>query len=107
MSMRCCKLHCSLEDEIAALERTCDACCELSLVGVQVTAPKYGIGTVVSQNASTISVQFTEEKKSYILDKKYMSRPLFENAKTVVAVFTEYNAAAERLKSLRRQLASI
>ena len=101
------KRRAEIEDEIAALERTCDACCELSLVGVQVTAPKYGIGTVVSQNASTISVQFTEEKKSYILDKKYTSRPLFENAETVVAVFTEYNAAAERLKSLRRQLASI
>ena len=101
------KRRAELEDEIAALERTCEACCELSLVGVQVTAPKYGIGTVVSQSASTISVQFTEEKKSYILDKKYTSRPVFENAETVVAVFTEYNAAAERLKSLRRQLASI
>lgn len=70
-------------------------------------APKYSIGTVVSQNASTIAVQFSEEKKSYILEKKYTARPLFENADIVVAVFTEYNAAKERLKALRRKLSSI
>lgn len=101
------KRRAELTDEIAELESTCDACCELSLLGVQVSAPKYGIGTVVSQNASTITVQFPEDKISYILDKKYTSRPVFENAETVVAVFTEYNAAAERLKSLRRQLSLI
>lgn len=101
------RLRAELEDEIASLERTCDACSELSLLGVQVTAPKYGTGTVVSQNASTITVQFSEKKISYILDKKYSARPLFENADTVVDVFTEYNAAAERLKALRRKLSSI
>lgn len=101
------KRRAELEDEIAALERTCEACSELSLVGVQVTAPIYGVGTVVSQNASMITVRFSGATKSYILDKKYTSRPIFENSEAVVAVFTEYNAAAERIKSLRRQISMI
>lgn len=93
-----------LQTEIASLESLCDDCMEISLLDVQVNTPQYGFGRVISQNGSTITVQFDDLKKSYILDKKYTSRPQFENADEVVAAFSEYNRAQERIKLLNIQL---
>ena len=47
-----------IEQEIYELERDCDNCSEISLIGVQVTAKPYGTGTVVAQDRNTIKVRF-------------------------------------------------
>lgn len=97
----------ALEQGINDLERSCDNCTEISLIGVQVTAKPYGIGTVVAQEINNITVSFGGMEKSYILDKKYIARPRFENDEEIISVFTEYGQKQEQIKRLKRDLDSI
>lgn len=62
-----------LEQQIADLEKSCDECADISLIGVQVTAKPYGIGTVIAQDINMIKVRFADVEKAYILDKKIHS----------------------------------
>ena len=94
-----------IEQEINELERDCDNCSEISLIGVQVTAKPYGTGTVIVQDRNTIKVRFDKAEKSYILDKKFVARPHFENDDEIISVFTEYGQKQEQIKRLRRELA--
>ena len=93
-----------LELKINKLERDCDNCSDISLIGVQVTAKPYGIGTVVAQEINNIRVSFGGTEKSYILDRKYVARPRFENDEDIISVFTEYGQKQEKIKRLRREL---
>ena len=95
----------ALEQEINELERSCDSCSEISLIGVEVTAKPYGIGTVVAQDINNIRVSFGGTEKSYILDRRYVARPRFENDEEIISVFTEYGQKQEHIKRLRRELA--
>ena len=97
----------ALKQEINDLERSGDNCTEISLIGVQVTAKPYGIGTVVAQEINNITVSFGGMEKSYILDKKYIARPRFENDEEIISVFTEYGQKQEQIKRLKRDLDSI
>ena len=97
----------ALEQEINELERSCDSCSEISLIGVQVTAKPYGVGMVVAQEINNIRVSFGGTEKSYILDRKYVARPRFENDEDIISVFTEYGQKQEQIKKLRRELALI
>ena len=94
----------TLEQEIEALERSCDDCRDISLIGVQVTSKQYGVGTVIEQEINRISVQFPDAKKTFILDKKYVARPRFENDDEIVTAFTAYGHAQEQVKKLQAQL---
>ena len=53
-----------IEQEINELECDCDNCSDISLIGVQVTAKPYGIGTVVAQEINNIRVSFGGTEKS-------------------------------------------
>ena len=97
----------ALEQEINELERSCDSCSEISLIGVQVTAKPYGVGTVVAQEINNIRVSFDGTEKAYILDRKYVARLRFENDEEIISVFTEYGQKQEQIKRLRRELALI
>lgn len=94
----------ALEDEIEELERSCDDYEDISLVGVQVTAKGFGTGTVVGQNINRIIVVFEGVQKSFILDKKYVARPRFENDNEIVEAFTCYGRARERISFLQKQI---
>ena len=96
-----------IEQEINELERDCDNCSDISLIGVQVTAKPYGIGTVVAQEINNIRVSFGGTEKSYILDRKYVARPRFENDEDIISVFTEYGQKQEQIKKFRRELAAL
>ena len=93
-----------LEQKINELECSCDSCAEISLIGVQVTAKPYGIGTVIEQEYNNIKVSFEETEKSYILDKKFVARPRFENDDEIISIFTEYGQNKEQIKRLQREL---
>ena len=80
---------------------------DISLIGVQVTTAQYGVGTVIEQDVNKIKVRFAEVEKSFILDKKYVSRPRFEDDETVVSMFTEYGRIQEQVKRLQRELAEL
>lgn len=94
-----------LEQEINELERDCDNCSEISLIGVQVSAKPYGTGTVIAQDRNTIKVRFDGAEKAYILDKKFIARPRFENDDEIISIFTEYGHKKDQIKRLQRELA--
>lgn len=96
-----------LEQQIIDLERNCDEFVDISLIGVQVTAAIYGIGTVIEQDMNKIKVRFDDVEKTYILDKKYAARPRFEDDDDIVSAFTEYGQAQEQIKRLQRELTAL
>lgn len=96
-----------LEQQIAELEKSCDEYSDISLIGVQVTAKPYGIGTVIEQEINQIKVRFDKVEKSYILDEKYVARPKFEDDEIIVSAFTEYGNKQEQIKRLQRELSTL
>ena len=96
-----------LEQEISELERSCDEYADISLLDVQVTAKQYGVGTVIAQDINRITVRFAETEKTYILDKKYLIRPRFEDDDEIVSAFTEYGSRQERIRRLQQELAAM
>ena len=94
----------TIEKELDELESISDGCEDISLIGVQVSSAQYGIGSVVSQEVNKIDVQFPEIRKTFILSKKYPSRPRFEDDETIVDAFTEYGERMDKINSLKRQL---
>ena len=93
-----------LEQELSELEQSISDYVDISLIGVQVTSGKYGIGTVVSQDINRVTVRFTDIEKSFILDKKYTARPRFENDDEIVSTFTEYGRVQERIKAIQKEI---
>ena len=97
----------AMQDEIDQVERSYDGCEDISLVGVQVTMSQLGKGTVIEQDMNRIKVAFEGLEKTYILDKKFIARPKFENDEEVVSAFTVYARARERISFLETQIASL
>ena len=93
-----------LQQEIDELESVDDNCEDISLLGVQVSSSQYAARTVVSQNINKISVQFEKTLKLFVLDKKYSSRPRFEDDDTIVEAFTAYGQRIEKINSLKHQI---
>ena len=96
-----------LEQRISDLERSCDEYADISLIGVQVTANTYGVGTVISQNINNIKVRFSDVVKTFTLDKKFVSRPRFENDEIIIEAFTEYGNKHEEIEQLKRKLKAL
>lgn len=94
----------SIERELDELESISDGCEDISLIGVQVTSVQYGIGSVIGQEVNKIDVQFPELRKSFILSKKYPSRPRFEDDETIVEAFTQYGERMDKINMLKVQL---
>lgn len=97
----------AMEDEIGELERSCDGCEDISLIGVQVTSKQFGVGKVIEQDINKIKVAFPDIVKPFILDKKFPARPRFENDEEIVSAFTIYGRAQERIAFLQKQIASL
>lgn len=96
----------AIEQEILELEKSCDGCEDISLLGVEVTSDKYGTGTVIAQEVNKITVDFPGSEKpiTFKLDKKFSNRPRFEDDKEIVDTFTVYGRAQERIDILRKRL---
>ena len=73
---------------------------EISLLGVEVTQKRYGVGTVVAQDGSRITVQFPENTVSYFINNQFAMRPRFENDDEIVEAYTEY----DKLKAQKNKL---
>ena len=97
----------AIEQEIAELERSTNGCEDISLIGVQVTSAKHGIGTVIEQNVNMITVQFPDNKTKFRLDKQFSSRPRFENDDEIVEAFTQYGRAQDQIIKLQKELESL
>lgn len=95
-----------LQKQIEEVEVACEEYSDISLIGVQVTTGKYGIGTVVSQEKNNIGVSFANQPKTikYVLDKKYTARPRFEDDETIIEAFTEYGSKLELIEKLKKEI---
>ena len=89
-----------IEDAIHALDVQMELFEEISLLGVEVTQKKYGVGTVVAQDGSRITVQFPENTVSYFINNQFAMRPRFENDDEIVEAYTEY----DKLKAQKNKL---
>ena len=96
-----------LERQIDELELSCDEYSDISLIGVRVTSPKYGEGTVVGQEFNKIRVRFAEEEKAFVLDNRFAGRPRFDDDEAIVEAFTEYGRIREKIDRLRKELNSL
>ena len=94
----------ALEQELTDLEQSISEFVDISLIGVQVTSDKYGIGTVIGQDVNKVTVRFSDTEKSFVLDKRFSGRPRFEDDEEIVAVFTEYGRTQEKMKKIRKEL---
>ena len=95
------------ENELHALELESEKYNCISLLNVEVHQSLYGRGIVIEQNKNKITVKFDGGEKSFIINKKYPVRPTFENDAEIVDAFTEYDLLEEKIKSLKRKLATI
>jgi hypothetical protein len=96
-----------LEDAIHALDVQMELFEEISLLGVEVTQKMYGVGTVIAQEGSKITVQFPEKTTAYIINKQFAMRPRFENDDEVVEAFTEFDRLKAQKKTLEQELVRI
>lgn len=96
-----------LEDAIHALDVQMELFEEISLLGVEVTQKMYGVGTVIAQEGSKITVQFPEKTTAYIINKQFAMRPRFENDDEVVEAFTEFDKLKAQKKKLEQELVRI
>lgn len=97
----------AIEEEIADIERSTDGCEDISLIGVQVTSAKDGVGTIIEQNINMITVAFADGEKKFKLDKQYTNRPRFDDDDEIIEAFTNYGHAQEKIKKLQKELESL
>ena len=98
----------ALLDEILRLELEIAPCKDIVLVGVQVNDKVTGaVGTIIEQEINKITVQYEAGVKVYFINKKYFSRPRFEDDEEIVQAFTEYDEKNEKIEALRRELSRI
>ena len=80
---------------------------EIPLLGVEVTFPHYGVGTIVGQEVCKIRVRFPEIEKEFVLDKAFPMRPRFENDEEIVEAFTVYRSKKAEIDELKKDLAKL
>ncbi len=97
----------ALVAEINELEHRASVFAGISLINVQVYQAAYGLGTIIEQEVNKIKIRFETCEKTFIINKKYLNRPKFENDKETVDAFTEYDEIIEQLRKLRAQLSRI
>lgn len=93
-----------LETAIHQVDVRLDTYRDFSLLGVEVTQPKYGTGVVVEQNGNKIRVQFENTASSFIINNKYLQRPCFEDDGNVVDAFTVYDDLLQEKQKLEKEL---
>jgi hypothetical protein len=96
-----------LEREIVDLENRCEGTEDISLIGVTVSSEQYGEGVVVMQDFNRITVRFAEVSKAFVLDKKYKSRPRFENDEDIVEAFTNYARMQQEIQNRIKEIERI
>lgn len=97
----------ALVAEISELERKASVFAGISLINVQVYQATYGSGTIIEQEVNKIKVRFESCEKTFIINRKYLSRPTFEDGKETVDAFTEYDEIVEKIKKLKGQLSRL
>lgn len=95
------------EEEILQLECELDVYRSISLVGIQVTDKKYGVGTVIHHNVDNICVSFGEFQCNYTLSTQYIWRPKFEDDTQLISTMMEYAAKIKEMEKLQKELQAL
>lgn len=72
-----------------------------SLIGTEVKSNEYGTGTVVAQEGTKVTVQFSDVSKSYIINRKYGQLPIFDTKSGVLDMFSAYDDIQSSIKCLK------
>lgn len=96
-----------LKNELYELEMQIANYQEIDLLNVEVADNKYGKGLVVEQHVNRLRIQFSDCEKNFVINKKYASRPTFENDTEIVEIMTEYDEAFQRIEKLKRKLQNL
>lgn len=92
-------------DEINQLEMEISSYMDIDLIGVQVSEKDTGkTGTIIAQQMNKITVQYEAGIKKYSINKKFTSRPRFEDDEEIVEAFTEYDDKTKELDRLYKEL---
>ena len=94
----------AIEAEISKLECRAEVFKGISLINVQVYQAGLGNGIIVEQDVNKIKVRYSDCEKTYFINRKYFSRPVFEDDKETVDAFTEYDEIMEQIKMLKDKL---
>ncbi len=93
-----------IEDQLHELQSKAEQYVDISLINVEVFQSTYGKGIVIAQQQNKITVQFDSCEKTFVINKKFLSRPKFENDTEIVEAFTEYAALCEQIEVLKKRL---
>ena len=93
----------ALDQQIDEIEQRLSLFEEIALVGVEVAQKAYGVGRIIHQDGNHITVQFANCTKEFVIHRKYMQRPTFENDDEIVAIYTEMADLNEELKRLQKE----
>ena len=98
----------NLLNEIKQLELKIEPYKDISLIGVQVTDKMTGnLGTITAQEVNKVTVQYASGTKTYFINKKFISRPRFEDDQEIVEAFTEYDEMKTMLDAKYRELSKL
>ena len=93
----------TLDREIRTLELSIEPYRDISLIDVEVSHAKYGAGVIIRQNVNQVTIAFGDLEKVFVIHKKFMMRPVFENDSEVVEAFTAYSDTLDRIDRLRTE----
>lgn len=81
---------------------------EISLIGVQLSHPKYGKGVVLNQENNVVKVRFDNEEKSFEIHKKYIgpNTPILEGDLDLVEAMSQYGDICKEIEELQEELDS-
>ena len=94
----------TLAGEIEELKLSLPDISDIDLNNVEVTSKKYGTGMVIAHELNKIKVQFDDDTKDYILDKKFKMRPTFEHDVEVIEAYSEYDEVSKKIEFLKKQM---
>jgi len=94
----------SLAAEIHELRLKAETYADISLLNVQVTQRMYGTGTIIAQDKNKVTVRFGDVEKVFVINKKFMARPTFEDDQEIVDAFTEYDDIMVKISMLESEL---
>ncbi len=93
--------------KIQELQQNNDVFHSISLLNVQVHHKQYGIGVIIEQTGTNVTVQFQEKSTQFTINKKFPARPKFENDEEIVEIFTQYDNCMEQIEQLKKELAQL
>ena len=76
----------------------------VSLIGTEVTSATYGVGVIVEQEENKITVQFAENKTSFMLHRKYAARPTFIDEQEIVDLMSNRADLMDAAKKVQQQI---